>query len=914
MRIPLSSPRRTASATGAVLSLVLLLLDPPACAARPDWVQSVPPEVVLGFQPRTPEEAARLPRPRAALPSLLGQAAPAAPLAANDGPGAVWSPWAPPGLCYHSLVQDSRRGVFYVVGGGQVLDPQGLVWRYEPVQGTCTPIASRPGGAAVGWNLAAPFFDAVYDSLRDRLLVSCRYEGRLTVFALDLTALSWSELWSIPSNGLGNPAGIAIDRRRDLLALLGVWDSDSSAHRTIRIPLADPNAWSVSWTRGAAVPGPGISGCALYDEVRDRYFVLFDQNGDIMFPGMSQAASSLWSLSASGEAEWAPFPHPAEWGAGYARALVRDPVRDRLLLVNEAAELWSASPDDGSAMRLASGNAGPAWARNLRFGIAAAFDPASRRLHVHGGQELGQALPLFMSLAVDEAWPPSVAVPTGAVGWSADAPGGLGSRGSHSLLLDPVANQLVVLGGGTVPFGDTSTTAVRAMSANAGWRHIDPAGQPQGRASFGSGYAIDRARHAVLAFGGQRLDGSGTLDDQLWSLSLEGGGTWRPVETIGPRPRARRFQEFFFDAPNNRFLLSGGDDRLRYLTDIWELRMEPVPAWRELHLGGEPIPPYLAIFPDEWRGDAWGIHWLSRDEVLRPVYKLELRPDSVLISRVPIVGEVPYFERITTGVCYDPMGQRLVGFLRQYDDVYFPDLFEVRLGATATWNLLPTSGVTPWNRGFIATAFDPGGNRMLMVGGYDDNQDYRGDTWQLQLLDYATPVALSLASATADADGVHLRWRTGAAVAVAAVERSRDGAAWEPVGNARERGAGELAFDDATLAAGESAAYRLRLLAGGEVIVSELVWVTAVPGAAATLSLRALARPAGAPPSVLFAAAGGEQARLSLLDVGGRRLEDVRVAGGTRTHTFAQRPAPGLYFAELTQGGERRVARIVVTP
>ena len=898
MHIPRLVPFWVPTSLGTLVAFLALLLAPSPCAAQSGWAQTVPPEVVLGFQPRTPEEAARPPRFRPALGSLLPEARPAASLAAGDAPGAVWTEWAPPGLCYHSLVRDSRRGNFYVIGGGAVLDPQGLVWRYVPEQGTCTSIATRPGGSG------SRFSDAVYDSLRDRLLVVCLFNGRLSLFAMDIAGLAWSEVWGIPANGVIGPAGIAIDTRRDLLALLGAWDPDSSAQRIIRIPLSNPGGWTCTWSPGSTSPQPTSNGCAVYDELRDRFVVVFDAHW---------SGSSLWSAAAAGEPAWAQLPAESGTGAIFARAVVRDSRLDHLIAVDENAGAWIVPPDGGVADRLDTGNGVPHAAYSTRYGIAAAFDPVFGRLHAHGGQDLGQVRPMFMSLPVRGIGTGPSGAPHVVSPWTTESPGALGSRWFHDLLLDPVGNQLVVLGGSMVPHDSTSSTAVHPLTANAGWRDIDPEGQPQGRRYFGTGYVLDRTRHAVLAFGGLRLDGSGTLDNDLWSLSLEGGGTWQLVETVGARPSARRFTQFFFDAPSNRFILTGGDDLRGYLADAWELRMDPTPTWRELHVGGELPPPYLAIYADEWRGGAWGIYYGVRDGVFRPVYKLALLPDSIVLARVPVVGEVPNISWSMSGFCFDPMGRRLLGFLKPYDDVGFSDIYEVRLGETATWNLLPISGVEPFNRGFIATAFDPGGSRMFMVGGYDDNEDYRGDTWQLQFLDYATPVAISLAGASGDARGAHLRWRLGGAVTTAAVERSRDGVAWEPMGNAHSSG-DDLAFDDPGLAPGESAAYRLRVLAGGEVLVSDPVWVTATAGALARLSLRALGAASHGAPSVLVSAPPGEEARLSLLDVSGRRLEAVRLTGGTSTHTFARRPAPGLYFAELSQRGERRVARIVVTP
>lgn len=904
---PLMAPARVSWSLATLAVSLSVLLAPSPCAAQFGWAQSVPPEVVLGFQPRTPEEAAHPPRAFPGFAPLEPRAQRAEALAAGDGPGAVWSAWAPPGLCYHSLVHDSRRGVFYIVGGVSLLDPQALVWRYESGPGLCTPIATRPGGSE------AYFSDAVYDSLRDRLLVLSLNGETLALDALTLPGLAWTRLWSLPSAGVSRPAGIAIDTRRDLLALLGVWDPDSSAERILRIPLADPGAWTSEWLRGPGIPTFSSTGSAVYDEARDRFYVVFDMNWSGAYPGMSWGESSLWSVGAAVASQWIEVTPVTGWGGGFPRGVARDRGADRLLVVDEYASAWSLSPDDGSARRLDNGNCAPTQLFSTRYGIATAFDPLTRRLHAHGGQHLGQALPMFMSLPVDEAGQATIP-------WRTDEPQAIGSRWLHTLLLDPSGNQLVDLNGFTVPFGDTSTTAVHSLSASSGWRHLDPEGQPQGRTPFASAYVVDRARHAVLAFGGQRLDGSGAVDDQLWSLSLAGGDTWHVVESAGPRPPARRFAQFCFDAPNNRFILLGGDDGRKYLIDAWELRMEPAPAWRELSLGGEQSPLYMPVHPDEYRGGAWAIHWGFRNwdvyDSFRPVYRVTFGADSVLFAFVPTVGDQPDASFELAPILFDPVRLRFVGFVTRYDleNVDFSDLYEVRLGTTATWGRLPTSGSRPALRGEFASAFDPIGNRMFIVGGYQDNQHYCGDTWQLQLLDYVTPVAISLASATADAAGAHLRWRLGAAFASAAVERSRDRVAWEPVGNARAIGAGDLSFDDPDLAPGESAAYRLRVLAGSEVIVSEPAWVTAPAGAAASLSLRVLAPAPGGAPAVLLSSAPGVEARLSLHDVSGRRIEAVSLAGGTRAYAFARRPAPGLYFAELAQRGDRRVARIVVTP
>ncbi len=771
------------------------------------------------------------------------------------------------------------------------------VWRYDANAGTCTAIATRPGGAET------IFSDAVYDSVRDQLLVLGVDHGTLVLDAMSLPFPSWSRLWSAPPGDGQRPAGIAIDTRRDRLVLLGQWDADSTTQRVVRIPLSDPGAWTVAWSHGTWVPDVRPSGSAVYDERHDRFFVVLDSNDNSGMIGFWSPTAVLATVSADGAPDWAPVPLGPAWGPGDPRAIALDDRSNRLLLVDEYAGAWSLPTDGGDAVRLDDGTR--VVASDRRFGVAASFDPTAGRLRVSGGADLGLSLPMFMSMPVE-------APPGAPVAWTSDAPGSGGSRWFHSLLLDPVGNRLVIAGGSTRPdnFLSGPPTSVHSLNAISGWQQVEPEGHG-GRGTFGGAYGFVRDQNALIAFGGMRFE-TGGLDDTLRMLPLD-GGDWQALHVDGTEPPARRWAQFFFDAYHDRFILLGGDDLNTALADAWELRMRPTPAWRPLVLAGEALAPYSAIFPDDWRGGAWAISRTFRDGVFRPISHLTFRADTILVSAVPTLGDEPNPTWQMTGFCFDPLAQRLIGFLNVTDDVYFTNLYEVRLGAAAHWHALPVSGTLPMNRGLFSTVFDPDGNRLFLYGGYDDNQDYRADTWQLQFFDAPTPVAISLASATADERGAHLRWRLGTSVANAGVERSRDDVTWEPLGAARASGE-DLLFDDGSLAPGESAAYRLRVLSGSEAMLSEVVWVTAPARMPERLSLRVLGSRVGDVPSVLVSSAPGAEARLSLLDVSGRRIESVRLPGGTRTHAFARRPVAGLYFALLTQGDERRVARVVIAP
>ncbi len=181
--------------------------------------------------------------------------------------------------------------------------------------------------------------------------------------------------------------------------------------------------------------------------------------------------------------------------------------------------------------------------------------------------------------------------------------------------------------------------------------------------------------------------------------------------------------------------------------------------------------------------------------------------------------------------------------------------------------------------------------------------------------DGVVPVQLSLASASADADGVHLRWWGPDRVTATVYRRSGD-EPWTPLGTTASDASGVIAWHDRDALAGARYGYRLGVArAGGETAMGE-VWVD-VP---VTLSLSiegTRPNPIHGEFAVAFALPASTPATLEVFDPAGRLVRRIPLAGlspGRHVQRLGALPRPGLFFLRLTQAGRSVTARAVVAP
>lgn len=505
---------------------------------------------------------------------------------------------------------------------------------------------------------------------------------------------------------------------------------------------------------------------------------------------------------------------------------------------------------------------------------------------------------------------PATARPAGAgdYGWSPlSVPG---TRYLHESVIDPLTHRVVVFGGFGHPAGPAPELASAGPLDDAGpWQALGLGSTEAPARRLSPAVAYDPGRHALLVFGGQALDGTGDLLGDLWSLSLEPGGTWERLVPAGPPPPARRFASLVHDAPHDRFLLAGGYGP-GPLAEFWELRFGPSPVWRPLVFSNGAAANLGAVIADPVRGDGWCVAWQNEihhlaigEDLVTAGAALAIEPDSTKWGGADL---------LLAG--FDPLERRLLWFDWQgtgpsHAFLDRPSWFA--LDGSHALERVSVAGTAPANRHLFASHWDSDGRRLVLTGGYDDDVTYFGDAWQLGLpASLPTPVAASLRFAESDARGVRLAWRvTDAPGARAVVERSADGVAWETAGEARGSGTDERAWEGPPLAPRARAAFRLVVSPDVNATRTGAVWVSGP--APAALALAPLRSPAGPELAVSLSLAPGTPARLRVLDAAGRVVAEARPPEGATVYSFGRAAAPGLYFAELTQGGERRVARLV---
>lgn len=879
------------------LVLLVLMLVPGSVVASSGFLQSLPPEEVLRYQPRTSEEATRLLGRALAVPNRPGGSLRFAEGAARSEVGSArWQEVGPPLGAGRALLYDSRRGRLLQVGGEFRSDGP-TVWSWSAGASGWLRISEQPDpGGGLGRFLAA-----AYDSAHDRLLV-LRTDGPgvgapPVLDALTLsTSFEWQRLWSGPvGSGISNCVGLVVDTRRDRCGIVGARDPATGANGFAWIGLSNPSSWEFVAATGVTFSG-NEGGSALYDAHRDSVWAIVGGDpGYLPGPVLRMAIDATGAVSGP-VAEAMGILYPCEG----ARELQFDRDSDRLILVTARGNVRLLPLAGGPVMRLE----GEFQCDARREGLAIAFDPVRRRLYQSGGRRVTFSSQDLTSISTDGGVPVgSASGGTSGTSWFEEQPFGLGSRIHHSAQWESSRGRLIVFGGWSNPDPLRQTMALR-VDGRSGWEPLGESG-PKPPIRFAQSFALDPVGDAALLFGGQATDGTGDYLGDLWRLPLA-GGTWESIAPGGDSPGLRRGAAFFHDPLRDRWILMGGDDGVTLGLSAWELKLRPAPVWRQLAVLGDAAATRVSPFADPASGVWWGLSFNGT------LYRIRLGDDSLTGEAVPIQGELP--SAFTVG-SFDSVRRRFVLFHREQQHVrtLFSEPLALQVGDIASVAPLALDpSLPPVLRWFHATAFDAAADRMLVVGGYDDGDLYFGDTWQLQW-QTPVPVAATLARSEADAAGTRLEWHvSGAGSASGAVERSADGVEWFARGAARVAGTDALAFDDTPLAPGERAAYRLIVRSGAERIVTATAWVQR-DAVTAALMLAAAENPARGPLRLRFSLPHGEPATLTLFDAGGRILEQADLAPTQREWSFAAPRAPGLYLARLQQGRESRLVKLAAS-
>ncbi len=704
----------------------------------------------------------------------------------------------------------------------------------------------------------------------------------------------------LPATGTPpSPRGDALARfdpaSRRLFVVGGTDPSSYSDDRHTYMLQLDPSpAWST-----LDIPGPDFgpytdaSFDAILDATRHR-LVLF-----------GFAPDSFWTLSTDAPTAWvgaaATFPAGTQPYQPAYNGLVADPGADRVLAVDATGQPWAFSLAQGAWAPLAG--AGPV--PSPHHYAALALDPVRHRLLMNGGRTAASVFNptsdlWSLALAGPAAWTQLVAdVPRPSIRYGASAG------------YDPSRDRIVVTGGSGInrypPFGDATWTL--ALGPEPAWSPLPTAGTaPYYAAAFVTAY--DPVRDQMLFFGS-----AGDITALSFAVTPP---TWSAITPAGPAPSARSNPSVVYDAARDRFLYMFGTSGTGFLADVWELRLAPAPAWRQLAPSGagpsarrsamalcDPVNDRVVVFggvslPDTLPADTWSLALSPGDGAWQ----------QLALATAPSGRQGAIF-------CLDALRQRALlfggyGFTRQpppanrYD--FLDDTWALDLGGPPAWHALAPLGGLPAGRANGAGAYDAVNDRLVVSGGLLSGLF---DTWTLGFCGQATGTGLALAFRDVAADHVTLVWEGGVPATSATAMRRSEGGTWAPLATLTCDGEGRFALTDRDVTPGARLEYGLRTGSGGAAIAAAVLVV--VP--AASLALRAAQTPDRGVRLALDLPGAGT-ARLALFDVAGRRLwarDLVATGAGTRElGVDGPRLGPGLYFARLTWGRETRTARVAL--
>jgi uncharacterized repeat protein (TIGR02543 family) len=226
-------------------------------------------------------------------------------------------------------------------------------------------------------------------------------------------------------------------------------------------------------------------------------------------------------------------------------------------------------------------------------------------------------------------------------------------------------------------------SSIASVSACASWSELSPDQTPFVRDDHCMVY--DPVRDRLLIFGGTTASQiSGEFwSNEVWSLSLGGTPMLSQVTTSGtPPPVGRAGASMIYDSLRDRIVIFGGVGNGVH-NDVWELTLSGTPTWNEILPAGT-VPSVRAYHT--------AIYDAARDQML-----------------------------VFGGYDYDGGG----------------DLAEVRIltfAGTPTWSLMTPTGTPPSARSFHSAVYDGPRNRMVIFGGYSGSASTpQNDTWALSL-------------------------------------------------------------------------------------------------------------------------------------------------------------------------------------
>lgn len=352
----------------------------------------------------------------------------------------------------------------------------------------------------------------------------------------------------------------------------------------------------------------------------------------------------------------------------------------------------------------------------VRWGQGAILDPVRQRAIVFGGSNTAALLNTVVAFSL-----------AGSPVWSAIVPAGTPPppRRDALVVYDPVRDRLLLFGGFTGSAYSNQVWTLNLSGAPA-WTQMTVAGTPpSGRATQG---AYDPTGDRLVFFGG--FNGTSPLAD-LWQLTLSGIPTWSPLSATGVPPSGMQEGIGVYDPGSNRLLFFGGrDGSLTVNNRLWSLTLSGIPAWSELTIPGAPsarldmcgafdaLHQRIVLFGGTTNGttvlnDAWGLSTTSGAESWTAL--------------VPPGGPAP-----------PPNADYALAFDSARNRGVFFGGGPVGIDPTWIWQLGPAPGFSqlltahrPPPRRSANAIYDAVGDRVVLFGGNDPTGSALSDVWSL---------------------------------------------------------------------------------------------------------------------------------------------------------------------------------------
>ncbi len=395
-------------------------------------------------------------------------------------------------------------------------------------------------------------------------------------------------------------------------------------------------------------------------------------------------------------------------------------------------------------------------------------------------------------------------------------------RREHIAVYDRKGDRYLMFGGfgfySTAPEHNFNEVWELSMTDPPTWNLITiPGNAPGPRKQVQWGY--DVARNRLLIFGGYGQHYAGdpvTWQNDVWELKLNGQPQWRELNPIGTAPQGRLAGVAVFDPKRQRFIGFGGTAGAP--VDTWSLDLHGEPEWSTINTGGQhpdgaygmgaiydPLRDRMVVFG----GSLGAAYYGSQNNI----WELTLDDSPVWTQLYPADPDAakPSPRRSMTAA-YDPLRDRMIiygGFdAVPNSDQFLGDTWALSMSGQLAWHELTPAGTVPSGRDASASIYDPTHDRMVVFGGWTPNV-VLGDTEFLTFGDPSTPSAVT-GSGSAAMQAASLQWDVQQATAAhTGVFRKTDAGEWTTLAIVDADASGAVTYTDDTVSPGEHYSYEL---------------------------------------------------------------------------------------------------------